>query len=110
MARDNPARGYRRSHGEPAGLGYHVVPPAVFQIRNGAGTDPAPDRRGQSWRAFLAAQAHAILAADLFHVDTVVLRRLHVLFFIEHATRRVHLAGITARPPARGSPSRPATR
>jgi len=98
MAGDNPAWGYRRIHGELTGLGYAVAPSTVWKILNDAGMDPAPDRRGLPWRAFLATQAHTMLAADFVHVDTVFLRRLYVLFFIEHATRRVHLAGVTAHP------------
>jgi len=98
MAHDNPGWGYRRIHGELIGLGYKIAPSTVWQILNDAGIDPARTRAGQTWRAFLAGQATTILAADFFHVDTVFLRRLHVLFFIEHGTRRVHLAGITAHP------------
>src|SRR6266576_2656124 len=71
MACDNPAWGYRRSHGELTGLGYTLAPSTVWKILNDAGIDPAPNRHGQTWRAFLAAQAHTILAADFFHVDTV---------------------------------------
>ena len=88
----------RRIHGELVGLGHKLAPSTVWQILTDAGIDPAPRRSGQSWRAFLDAQAKTILAADFFHVDTVFLRRLHVLFIIGHGTRRVHLAGITARP------------
>ena len=96
MARDNPAWGYGASTG--ADRPGKVAPSTVWQILKNAGIDPAPRRAGQTWRAFLAGQAKTILAADFFHVDTVFLRRLYVLFFIEHGTRRVHLAGITANP------------
>ena len=98
MAYDNPGWGYRRIHGELTGLGYTLAPSTVWKILNDAGIDPAPRRAGETWRAFLAGQARTILAADFFHVDTVFLHRLYVLFFIEHGTRRVHLAGITAHP------------
>jgi putative transposase len=98
MARDNPGWGYQRIHGELTGLGCTLAPSTVWRILKDAGVDPAPRRSGQAWRAFLEAQAKTILAVDFFHVDTTFLRRLYVLFFIEHGTRRVYLAGITAHP------------
>jgi len=62
------------------------------------GIDPAPRRTGPTWRQFLHAQAAGILAVDFLHADTVLLKRLYVLVFIEHGTRRMHLGGVTASP------------
>jgi hypothetical protein len=59
------------------------------------GIDPAPRRAGPPWRQFLHAQAAGIPAVDFFHVDTVLLKRLYVVVFIEHGTRRIHLGGVT---------------
>ena len=70
----------------------------MWPILKDAGISPAPRRSGQTWRAFLQAQATTIVAAGFFHAGTVFLRRLYVLFLIEHGTGRVHLAGITAHP------------
>ena len=75
-----------------------VAPSTVWEILRAAGIDPAPRRAGPTWRQFLHAQAAGIVAAGFLHVDTVLLRRLHVLVFIEHGTRRMHLGGVTANP------------
>ena len=84
--------------GELVKLGHPIAASTMRQILRGAGVDPAPRRTGPTWKQFLTAQAHGTLAADFVHVDTVLLRRLYALIVIEHDTRRVHLACITAHP------------
>jgi len=98
MAADNPGWGYRRIHGELAGLGHRLAPSTVWLILKRAGIDPAPRRLGQTWRQFLATQAGSILACDFAHVDTVLLHRLYLFFVVELTTRRVWLLGVTAHP------------
>jgi putative transposase len=98
MARENPAWGHRRIQGELARLGHTIAASTVWKILHAAGIDPAPRRAGSTWREFLAAQAHAIIACDFLLVETALLKRLYVLVFIEHGTRRLHLTGVTAHP------------
>ena len=109
LARENPLWGYRRIHGELTKLGATVAPSTVYEILRAAGIDPAPRRSGPTWRQFLQAQAAGILAVNFLHVDTVLLKRLYVLVFIEQAPAGCIWAASQRTPPARGPFSRPAT-
>ena len=98
LARENPGWGYRRIHGELAGLGIRVAPSTVWEILTNAGLPPAPRRGGPTWAQFLHAQAEAMLATDFFTVDLLDGTTAYVLAVIEHATHRIRILGVTAHP------------
>jgi putative transposase len=98
LARENPGWGYRRIQGELVGLGVRIAASTVWTILREAGVEPAPRRLESSWREFLRRQAASIIECDFLTVDTLFLKRFYVLFFIELASRRVRIAGITANP------------
>ncbi len=102
LARENPGWGHRRICGELRKLGFKVSPTSIRRLLDKAGLEPAPRRSGPTWRDFLRSQADSMVACDFFTVETILLRRFYVLFFIAHASRRVWLAGCTANPPANG--------
>jgi len=98
MARENPTWGYRRIQGELATMGVVLAPSSVWSVLRRYGVDPSPMRSGPTWAEFLSSQASSMLACDFFSVDTALLKRLYVLFFIELDTRRVYMTGVTAHP------------
>jgi putative transposase len=98
LATENPGWGYRRVHGELATIGIIMAPSSVWEIFKRHGIEPSPDRSGPTWAEFLRAQAKGIVACDFFTGDTVFLRRLYVVFFIDHDSRFVRTAGVTANP------------
>jgi putative transposase len=98
LARENPSWGYRRIQGELVGLGVIIAASTVWTILREAGMEPAPRRLDSSWAEFLRRQAASILECDFFTVDTVFFKRFYILFFIELASRRVHLARVTRNP------------
>ena len=96
LAAENPTWGYRGVHGELLGLGHTIAASTIWQILNNAGIEPAPTRSNVTWSEFLWSQA--AVACDFATVDTVLLRRFYLLFFIDVGSRSVYFGGITEHP------------
>jgi putative transposase len=101
LAKENATFGYGKLCGELKKLGYSICPETVATILRRHGIPPAPDRGGSpSWRHLLTHYKHQIMACDFFTVETLFLKTIYVLFFIEIGSRRVHFAGCTTNPDA----------
>jgi transposase InsO family protein len=98
LGRENPRWGCVRIQGELRKLGIRVVASSVRRILRRAALGPAPRRTGPTWSEFLRAQGRGVVACDFLTLETVFLKTLYVLFFIELSTRRIHVAGSTSRP------------
>ncbi len=97
LARENESWGYRRIHGELAGLGITVAPSTVWQILKNAGINPAP-RRGTARAGPSSFGAQGILALDFFTANLLNGSKVYVLAVIEHGTRRIRVLGATEHP------------
>ncbi|HEY5016454.1 MAG TPA: integrase core domain-containing protein [Streptosporangiaceae bacterium] len=98
LARENPDWGYRRIHGEMAGLGVKVAASTVWEILRASGLQPARRPNGPTWSQFLRSQADAILSCDFFTADLLDGTQAYVLAAVEHATRRIRILGVTVHP------------
>lgn len=100
VAKVNPKWGCVRIRGELLKLGHVVSATAIRKLLRRNRIGPAPLRSRLSWMAFLRAQASAIVLTDFLSIDTVLLKRLYVLLYMELATRRVIWFAVTERPTA----------
>jgi putative transposase len=102
MALENPSWGYTRIRGALGNLGHQVGRGTIANILNENGIEPAPERGTHTrWATFLKAHSECLTATDFLSIEVCTIRGLvtyYVLFFIDIASRSVHLAGISPHP------------
>ncbi len=100
LAQENPRWGYSKLQGELTTLGHTLARSTIRNVLKRGKVPPASQRgcSGSSWKTFLNHYRGQIMACDFFTVETLWLKTIYVLFFLELGTRRVHLAGCTANP------------
>ena len=104
FARENRTWGYDRIAGALSNIGHDVSDQTVGNVLERHGIPPAPERkRSTTWKEFIRAHADLLAATDFFTTEVWTKAGLvtyYVLFFLDIATRRVHVAGMTANPDA----------
>jgi putative transposase len=102
MALENPSWGYTRIQGALANLGHEVGRGTIANVLKENGIDPAPERgKRANWATFLKAHWECLAATDFFTVEVLTWTGLvthYIVFFIDIATRTVHIAGVTTNP------------
>jgi putative transposase len=100
LANENPGLGFEKLQGELLKVGYDIAISTVRDVLERHHIPPAPerDRTRSNWRTFLNHYRTQMLACDFFTVESVFLKTIYVLFFIDIGTRRVYLAGCTRHP------------
>jgi transposase InsO family protein len=92
LASENPTWGSCGLRGELKKLGAEISTTSIPRI---LAEQRRPPPRRETWRQFMRTQASSIIASDLFTVESVRLKTLHVLFFIDLHTRKVLIGGVT---------------
>ena len=96
FAKENPTWGYDRIQGALANVGDHISDQTVGNILKQHGIEPAPDRKRQTtWKTFIKAHWDVLAAIDFTTVEVWTkggLVTYYLLFVMEIAARRVHLA------------------
>jgi putative transposase len=99
LANENPSWGYGKIEGELLKLGFKVSRTTIRNTLHKHKILPASVRGGSvGWRHLMEHYKEQILATDFFTVETIRLRTLYVLFFLELGTRHVHISGVTTNP------------
>src|SRR5882762_9393453 len=108
MALENRSWGYTRIRGALANLGHQIGRGTIANILREHGIEPAPERdRHTRWSTFLKAHWECLTATDFLSVEVYTIKGLvtyYVLFFIDIASRSVHIAGIPPTPTIDGWP------
>ena len=93
MPKENPPWGYRESKTSLLKVGVHISESSIRRAQRSLQSgDQAPKRDTRS--QFMRNQAASIVACDLFTVESIRMKTVHVLFFIDIHSRRVIIGGV----------------